>query len=134
MDCGLLSRRFRVQVTTGVLLKALIHNRFVGYFNHSPTIHNIVKWTPRDSMGQIYGSERALLFGKPVPFCCQMQGRGWQKWDFFYYVFIIEFLSVSYRFLIKFNKNSHVNLLIFLILGVEVLCSSGKFGCGALLI
>ena len=85
-------------------------------------------------MGQIYGSERALLFGKPVPLYCQMQGRGWQKWDFFYYVFIIEFLSVSYRFLIVFNKNSHVNLLIILILGVEVLCSSGKFGCGALLI
>ena len=50
------------------------------------------------------------------------------------YVILMVFLCVCYQFLIEFNKNSYVNLLIILILGVEVLCSSGKLSCRALLI
>ena len=50
------------------------------------------------------------------------------------YVILMVFLCVCYQFLIEFNKNSHVNLLIIIILGVEALYSGGKFGCVALLI
>ena len=95
----LLSHWPSVRIRAGALLKALIHNRFEGYFNHSPTIHNIAIWTIWDSMGQIYGIKWALLFVETVPLLCQMPDRSWQKRDFFYYAFIMNFLCVSYPIL-----------------------------------
>ena len=118
----------------GRTLYRLIPNGFQWYRKPFLTIHNIAIWTIWDSMGQIYGTKWALLFVETVPLLCQIRDRSWQKWDFFYYWFVMVFLWVSYRFLIEFNKNSHVNLLIIIILGVEALCSGGKLGCGALLI
>ena len=43
---------------------------------------------------------------------CQMPDQSWQKWDFFYYVILIEFLWISYLILIEFYRDSWANLLI----------------------
>ena len=83
-------------------------------------------------MGHNYGTKWALVFGKLVPFFAKSGVEVGRSRDFFYYGFLMVFLCVCYQFLIEFNKNSYVNLLIIKILGVEVLRSIGKFGCGAL--
>ena len=50
-------------------------------------------------MEHIYGTKRALVFGKPVPFFAKSGVKDGKSLDFFYYEFLIVFLSDSYRIL-----------------------------------
>ena len=71
-------------------------------------------------MGHIYGTKWALVFGKPVPFFAKSGVEVGRSRDFCYYAILIEFLWISYCFLIEFYGDSCVNMLIIMNIGYNI--------------